>query len=114
MTLLISFFSSLAGAQGSAGNPYCASDPRFSTVDCPAPNVCYFKDRLGNVACCPAGQACESAPNNPPAYFLNGALSFGRAKTLKGMNTFGFIYTTATANRDILLLPIAMMAWEIL
>lgn len=102
------------GAQGSDGNQYCDSDPRFGSLNCPPPNVCYFKDRLGNVACCPAGQKCESAPNNPPAYLLNGASSLGGRITKDENTVHKLIHAISTVTNTLLLLPFAMMAWQVL
>ena len=77
MTVILCLFCSASYGQGSgntAANPYCNGDARFANVNCPTPGVCYFKDRLGTPACCPAGQICQSAPNNPPPFALNGAV----------------------------------------
>lgn len=39
-------------------NPYCAGNDDFEAICCTYPNVCYWADRQGTPACCPAGQWC--------------------------------------------------------
>lgn len=39
-------------------NPYCAGNADFEKICCTYPNVCYWADRQGTPACCPAGQVC--------------------------------------------------------
>lgn len=39
-------------------NPYCRGNSKFEQICCPYPNVCYWADRQGTPACCPAGQVC--------------------------------------------------------
>lgn len=39
-------------------NPYCAGNDDFEAICCTYPNVCYWADRQGTPACCPAGQVC--------------------------------------------------------
>lgn len=46
--------------QSSSGsNPSCA-DVAFAQISCPAPGLCYYSDRSGTPACCPAGQNCQT------------------------------------------------------
>ncbi|KPI38514.1 uncharacterized protein AB675_4174 [Cyphellophora attinorum] len=40
-------------------NPYCAGNNQFEQLCCPYPNVCYWADRQGTPACCPAGTVCH-------------------------------------------------------
>src|SRR4051794_21736428 len=40
-------------------NPYCSGVAQFEVLCCPYPNVCYWEDRDGQAACCPAGQNCN-------------------------------------------------------
>ena len=42
-------------------NPYCRGNKKFEAICCPYPNVCYWADRQGTPACCPAGQSCAQA-----------------------------------------------------
>lgn len=39
-------------------NPYCRGVAQFEALCCPYPNVCYWSNRNGQPACCPAGQSC--------------------------------------------------------
>lgn len=46
--------------QSSSGsNPSCA-DVAFAHISCPSPGLCYYSDRSGTPACCPAGQNCQT------------------------------------------------------
>lgn len=44
-----------------AQNPSCAGVAQFEALCCPAPSVCYWANRDGAAACCPAGQNCNAA-----------------------------------------------------
>lgn len=63
----------------SSSNPSCA-DVAFAHLSCPSPGLCYYSDRSGAPACCPAGESCqrgtgtgsetgqtESQPSSAPA-----------------------------------------------
>lgn len=39
-------------------NPYCRGNDDFEAICCTYPNVCYWADREGTPACCPAGSVC--------------------------------------------------------
>jgi len=56
---------------GTDQNPSCAGNDIFEQICCPAPNICYWQDRDGSPACCPAGQVCDgSSPYFPPTTTL--------------------------------------------
>jgi hypothetical protein len=50
----------VTGQQCDTGsNPYCRGNSEFvDNLCCNYPNVCYWADRQGTPACCPAGQWC--------------------------------------------------------
>lgn len=41
-------------------NPYCQGNGQFEQICCTYPNVCYWSNRNGDPACCPAGTDCSS------------------------------------------------------
>lgn len=68
-SLLPILFAPIIECQSDCGtnqNPYCAGNSQFEAICCPYPNVCYWEDRLGQPACCPAGQSCASAGGSGP------------------------------------------------
>ena len=60
LTLL--FLLSTTSAQCNTDqNPYCKGNSKLESLCCPYPNVCYWADRQGTPACCPAGRSCQGA-----------------------------------------------------
>ncbi|RMZ88484.1 hypothetical protein DV736_g4287, partial [Chaetothyriales sp. CBS 134916] len=61
--LVLCFYVSLVLSQGcnTDQNPYCKGNKQFEQLCCPYPSVCYWADRAGTPACCPAGQSCQAA-----------------------------------------------------
>ena len=96
----------------SLDNPYCAGDERFAGICCPPPNVCYFQDRQGTPGCCPAGQICETNPEEPVPIIESKAFSLlrkragfvaGHSSELVNGNTMvhiGNVYGSARPDRQ--------------
>lgn len=61
-SLFLLLLTSFTSAQqcDTADNPYCRGNDKFNQICCNWPNVCYWADRQGTPACCPAGQVCHN------------------------------------------------------
>lgn len=51
-------FAAVQGQCNTDQNPYCRGNDDFEAICCTYPNVCYWADREGTPACCPAGSVC--------------------------------------------------------
>lgn len=60
LTLLLTL-STTSAQCNTDQNPYCKGNSKLESLCCPYPNVCYWADRQGTPACCPAGQSCQGA-----------------------------------------------------
>lgn len=60
--LSLAYLIPLAASQAcnTNSNPYCRGVAQFEALCCPYPNVCYWSNRNGQPACCPAGQNCQA------------------------------------------------------
>lgn len=58
LAVLPLLFAAALGQCNTDQNPYCKGNDKFEAICCPSPNVCYWADREGTPACCPAGQVC--------------------------------------------------------
>ncbi|RMZ85636.1 hypothetical protein DV737_g581, partial [Chaetothyriales sp. CBS 132003] len=60
--LVLCFCVTLVSSEGcnTDQNPYCKGNKQFEQLCCPYPDVCYWADRAGTPACCPAGQSCQA------------------------------------------------------
>lgn len=65
-------FTHLARSQCNTDqNPYCRGNSQFEQLCCTYPNVCYWSDRSGTPACCPAGTDCSSDGGPTGGFALN-------------------------------------------
>jgi hypothetical protein len=70
--VLCSSTVTVANNCGTNQNPYCKGNSVLEQLCCPYPNVCYWENRNGDAACCPAGQVCDgSYPYYTPTTYIS-------------------------------------------
>lgn len=89
-------------------NPYCAGNSALEALCCTYPSVCYWSNRNGDAACCPAGTDCsgDGGPllvDNTPSpvtqvqqstYYVANTYSYTEPQT----STVTYYYSTSSSS----------------